>query len=48
MFGFFPLAVGVANVRPFADRLEAKPAYVTQADAGAGFRELVDFMLAAR
>ena len=48
MFGFFPHAVGVANVRVFADRLEAKPAYVTQADAGAGFCELADFLLAAR
>ncbi len=48
MFGFFPHAVGVANVRTFADRLEAQPAYVTQADAGAGFCELTDFLLAAR
>ena len=45
MFGFFPQAVGVANVQPFADRLEAKPAYVTQAAAGAGFCELADFLL---
>jgi HAD superfamily hydrolase (TIGR01484 family) len=48
MFGFFPHAVGVANVRTFADLLEAQPAYITQADAGAGFCELADFLLAAR
>jgi HAD superfamily hydrolase (TIGR01484 family) len=46
MFAFFPNAVGVANVREFADRIAALPAYVTQAEAGAGFAELADFLLA--
>jgi HAD superfamily hydrolase (TIGR01484 family) len=45
MFAFFPNAVGVANVRAFADRIATLPAYVTQADAGAGFVELADFLL---
>jgi HAD superfamily hydrolase (TIGR01484 family) len=45
MFAFFPLAVGVANVRAFADRIATLPAYVTRADAGAGFAELADFLL---
>ncbi|MGH8616677.1 MAG: HAD-IIB family hydrolase [Burkholderiales bacterium] len=48
MFGFFPQAVGVANVQAFADRLETMPAYVTQADAGAGFCELADFLFSGR
>ena len=48
MFAFFPHAVGVANVRDFADRLAAAPAYVTAAPAGAGFVELAEFLLAAR
>jgi len=48
MFGFFPHAVGVANVRDFADRLTAAPAYVTKARAGAGFVELAEVLLAAR
>ena len=48
MFGFFPNAVGVANVRDFADQLEASPAWVTQARAGAGFVELSEALLAAR
>jgi len=48
MFGFFPNSVGVANVMNFADRLEAKPAYVTKARAGAGFVELCEALLAAR
>jgi hypothetical protein len=46
MFAYFPNAVGVANVRDFADRIARLPAYVTQADAGAGFAELADFLLA--
>ena len=45
MFAFFPNAVGVANVREFADRLAALPAYVTQAESGAGFAELAGFLL---
>ncbi len=48
MFGFFPYAVGVANVRDFADQLEASPAWVTQARAGAGFAELGEALLVAR
>jgi HAD superfamily hydrolase (TIGR01484 family) len=46
MFAYFPNAVGVANVREFADRIATLPAYVTQAEAGAGFAELADFLLA--
>ena len=48
MFGFFPTSVGVANVMDFGERLDAKPAYVTQARAGAGFVELCEALLAAR
>jgi HAD superfamily hydrolase (TIGR01484 family) len=45
MFAFFPNAVGVANVRDFADRIGTMPAYVTDAEAGAGFAELANFLL---
>jgi HAD superfamily hydrolase (TIGR01484 family) len=45
MFAFFPHAVGVANVREFADRIPTLPRYVTLAPAGAGFAELADFLL---
>ena len=48
MFRYFPHAVGVANVTAFAGRLTHEPAYVTRAPSGAGFCELVDFLLAAR
>jgi hydroxymethylpyrimidine pyrophosphatase-like HAD family hydrolase len=46
MFAFFPNSVGVANVRPFLDRIATPPAYITQRAAGAGFVELADFLLA--
>jgi HAD superfamily hydrolase (TIGR01484 family) len=46
MFAFFPNAVGVANVREFAYRIATLPAYVTRAEAGAGFAELTEFLLA--
>ena len=48
MFAFFPNAVGVANVRAFLDRIATPPAYVTAAEAGAGFAELTDFLLSVR
>ena len=48
MFGFFPVSVGVANVRDFADRLSVRPAYVTAARAGDGFAEMADRVLASR
>ncbi len=48
MFAFFPYAVGVANIKAFAGRMDAAPAYVTQAASGAGFCELADLLLTAR
>jgi hypothetical protein len=48
MFAYFPHAVGVANIQAFSGQLSTEPAYVTQAESGAGFCELVDFLLAAR
>ena len=45
MFGYFPCAVGVANLGRFLPQLAAKPAYVTNASAGAGFTEIADFLL---
>jgi len=46
MFAYFPNAVGVANVAPFLNRIATPPAYVTTQEAGAGFVELADFLLA--
>jgi hypothetical protein len=45
MFAYFPNAVGVANLRRFLDRVATLPAYITTHEAGAGFGELVDFLL---
>ena len=48
MFGFFPDAVGVANLREFADRCEALPRWITTAAQGEGFCELATAILAVR
>lgn len=48
MFGFFPNAVGVANVRDFLDRMTARPAFVASRRSAEGFAELADLVIAAR
>ena len=48
MFEYFPHALGVANLRIHAARIAHLPAYITRAECGAGFREAVDAILAAR
>jgi len=48
MFGFFPNAVGVANVRDFATDMDHLPRWITAARSGAGFVELARALIAAR
>jgi len=48
MFGFFPNAVGVANVRDMQDLMSVLPAWVTPSRGSAGFAELAEAILAAR
>lgn len=48
MFEYFPNAVGVANLRRFADRCEALPRYVTRGRSGRGFAEVIRLLLKAR
>ena len=48
MFGYFPHAIGVANVRDFESELAHRPTYVAGKRCGAGFRECVDFLLASK
>ncbi len=48
MFRFFPNAVGTANVRKFERDLAVEPAYVTKRDAGAGFAEVAETLIAGR
>ena len=45
MFGFFPLSVGVANVRDYAGRIEHEPRFVTNGRSGAGFVELAEQLI---
>jgi HAD superfamily hydrolase (TIGR01484 family) len=48
MFGFFPNAVGVANVRDVANAMPSLPRWITTARSGAGFVELARTLMAAR
>lgn len=44
----FPLSVGVANVRHYADQLAHQPTYITEAAEAAGFWELTERLLTLR
>jgi len=48
MFAYFTHSIGVANIKRFAGWLPARPKYVTQAQAGAGFSELAAHLLGER
>jgi HAD superfamily hydrolase (TIGR01484 family) len=48
MFGYFPLSVGVANLRDFAAQLTVWPAYITEGERGAGFAEVAQCVIEAR
>jgi HAD superfamily hydrolase (TIGR01484 family) len=48
MFGFFPNAVGVANVLDFGQGLGHKPRWVASRRGAAGFAEVAEALLAAR
>ena len=47
MFAALPLTVGVANIARFVPMLTAWPAYVTEAERGAGFAEVAQALLHA-
>lgn len=48
MFAYFPLSVGVANIRAFAGQLPCEPRYITEHECGGGFCEVVAALLEAR
>ena len=48
MFGFFPNAVGVANVRDMEELMTKLPAWITPSRGSHGFAELAEVLLAAR
>jgi HAD superfamily hydrolase (TIGR01484 family) len=45
MFGYFPLGIGVANIKPLAKLMEHLPAFVTEAEGGQGFAEFANLLL---
>jgi len=47
-FAYFPLSVGVANVRAHLGRLPVAPAFVAEGERGAGFAEIAATVLHAR
>lgn len=48
MFTHFGLSIGMANLKPYLDLIEHKPAYITSKPCGAGFREVAQRILSAR
>jgi len=48
MFGCFPLSVGVSSVSKYSSLMENLPHYITRADSGKGFSELINFILSTR
>jgi HAD superfamily hydrolase (TIGR01484 family) len=48
LFGYFPLSVGVANLRDFAAQLTTWPAFLTESGRGAGFAEVSRRLLEVR
>ena len=48
MFEFFPNSIGVANISNFLNKIDHKPRYIAHGAAGAGFAEIVDFIIASR
>ncbi len=48
MFGYFPLSIGVANVKRFVDQMDHLPSFVTALDGGAGFASFASRLIGAR
>ena len=46
MFNYFPNSVGVANVKKYVSQLICEPTYITDLEAGSGFVELTDLLIA--
>ena len=48
MYSYFPLGIGVANIKPLAHLMDHLPGYVTPSEGGHGFAEFAQMLLAAR
>jgi len=44
LFGFFPLSVGVANVKRFLSKMTLAPKFITPSEGGRGFQELAQLL----
>jgi hypothetical protein len=47
MFAGFERSIGVANIKRWWDELTHKPNFLTEAEEGAGLREVIKHILAA-
>jgi hypothetical protein len=48
MYSYFPLGIGVANIKPLAHLMSHVPAFVTDEEGGQGFAAFVNRLLAAQ
>jgi HAD superfamily hydrolase (TIGR01484 family) len=48
MFGYFPMAIGVANIQRYLTVIESPPRFLTRSDGGHGFAEFADVLIASR
>jgi HAD superfamily hydrolase (TIGR01484 family) len=48
MYSYFPLGIGVANIKALAHLMPHLPAFVTPSEGGEGFAEFAEKLLAAR
>ena len=45
MFAFFPTSCGVANIKPFVEKIQHLPAFVAAEESGKGFAGAVEHLL---
>jgi HAD superfamily hydrolase (TIGR01484 family) len=48
MYSYFPLGIGVANIRPLAHLMDHLPAFITASEGGEGFAEFADMLLQSK
>lgn len=48
LFAAIDVSIGVANIRPFLDRIRSRPAFITEREGGEGFEEAARVILAGR
>lgn len=45
MFASFKYTVGVANLKKYIERLKSPPRWITEAESGSGFAEMVEYLI---